>query len=187
MIVLAFDIAYTSGWAVTAPDSPHGVIWGHFGVGGDGEEGIGRALFDFWRHLEEILDNHLVACLAWEKPLPGTKHLASFDEYVRGATGLLRLTAFQRNFQILPCDMKAVRRHFIGDGTRFDAKAQVWQRCKVLGYECANDDESDAIATWDYAVGIMKARAYAANPSGFGGSGGRALAAPRRARGHRRL
>lgn len=187
MIVLAFDIAFRSGWAVTSSD-PLGLQWGSFSIDCDGEEGIGRGLSNFCRELGRLITAHVgIACLAWEKPLPGIKHSAVYDEYVRGATGLLRMTAFDMNIQALPCDMKAVRRHFIGDGTRHDAKGQVWQRCKALGYHCRNDDESDAIATWDYATGIMRLRDYAGKSQSFGGSGGRAFAAPRRAGGHRRL
>jgi len=157
--VLAFDIAYFSGWACTSRNSP-GPEWGSFGVACDGANGIGRGLYNFRRELYRLLDSKKPDVLAWEKPLPGTKHLAAFDEFVRGATGLLRLAAFELQFEILPCDMKAVRKHFIGYGTGLGAKHEVWQRCRVLGYACENDDESDAIATWDYATGIMKAREY---------------------------
>lgn len=187
MIVLAFDIAYQTGWAVSAPDRPEGVYWGHFGVECGGEEGIGRGLAHFAHHLAGILSADLdFSCLAWERPIQASRHSAAYDEFVKGAIGLLRMEAFNRGWTALPCDMKAVRRHFIGQGTG-DAKAQVFQRCKVLGYACKNTDESDAIATWDYAVGIMKARAYARSGKSFGGKGGGAFAAPRRAGGHRRL
>jgi|SRR5215831_11914647 len=157
-IVLAFDIAYTSGWAWTQGPS---VVWGHFGIEPDSDDkSIGRCLYNFRRELYSLVDKHKPGCLAWEMPLPGSKHLASFDDYVRGAVGILRLAAFELDLAVLPCDMKSVRKHFIG-GNPADAKQQVWHRCKVLGYDCKTDDESDAIAVWDFATGKLKVRELA--------------------------
>lgn len=189
MTILAFDIASRTGWAATTNgDDGPGIAWGHFAIELGGEEGIGRGLSHFCRNLERIIVTFPgVDVLAWEKPIQASKHSAVYDEFVKGAIGLLRMTAFDRNWQTLACDMKAVRRHFIGDGVLHDAKAQVFQRCKVLGYAVKNDDESDAIATLHYAIGTMKVRAYARSSQSFGGKGGRAFAAPRRAGGHRRL
>lgn len=191
MIVLAFDIAYRTGWAHSS-SSPQGVNFGHFGVSCEGEEGIGRALSHFASKLGMLMAclpeaQPGLGCLAWEKPIQASKHSAEYDEFVKGATGILRMTAFDRGLQILPCDMKAVRKHFIGAGVRQDGKSQVWMRCQSLGYQCQNMDESDAIATWDYAVGVMKARAYAGKSQAFGGTGGRAVAARGRPGSHRRL
>lgn len=193
MRVLAFDIAYFSGWAATGPDgsSP---VWGSFGIECDGENGLGRGLYNFRREVYQLIDFKKPDVLAWEKPLPGTKHLAAFDDYVRGAVGILRVFGFELDLECLACDMKAVRKHFIGDGTRFDAKQQVFLRCKTLGYACANDDESDAIATWDYATGLLKARELAGRDiygqTATGGGGGQRSRRPveaRRIPGHRRL
>lgn len=187
MIVLAFDIAYRTGWAHSS-SSPQGVNFGHFGVSCEGEEGIGRGLSHFASKLGMLMAClPELGCLAWEKPIQASKHSAAFDEFVKGATGILRMTAFDRGLHILPCDMKSVRRHFIDAGVRQDGKSQVFMRCQTLGYEVQNTDESDAIATWDYAVGVMKVREYARSSQSFGGKGGRAFAAPRRAGGHRRL
>ena len=157
--ILAFDIAYQSGWAATGPEGKP--VWGHFGVDCEGTNGVGRGLYHFRRELYRLIDSRKPQVLAWEMPLPGTKHGARFDDYVRGAVGILRLAAFELELVTMACDQKAVRKHFIGDGRpSSEAKQQVWFRCRTLGYLCANDDESDAIAVLDYATGVEKVREY---------------------------
>jgi Holliday junction resolvasome RuvABC endonuclease subunit len=160
MKILAFDIAYQTGWAAT--EGPGVVlVYGSFGVECDGENGLGRCLYNFRRELYRLIDKRKPDVLAWELPLPATLHGARYDDFVRGAVGILRVAAFELDLIALACDQKQVRKHFIGDGRPSpEAKRQVWFRCKALGYHCANDDESDAIAVWDYATGLMKVREY---------------------------
>ena len=183
-IVLAFDIATTSGWAVT--DKGGGPAWGHFGIESDSDENNnGRALYHFRREVYRLIDKYKPTVLAWEMPIPASKHTAAYDEYVKGGIGILRCFAFELDLQTLPCDLKSVRRHFIG-GNPADAKQQVWHRCKVLGYDCKNDDESDAIATWDYASGQLKVQAYGRAANRFSRQESRRDFASRRSFGHRR-
>jgi hypothetical protein len=51
-----------------------------------------------------------------------------------------------------------VRKHFLGRGRfadRAEAKAAVVRRCQLLGYmprDCADDNQADACAVWDWAA-----------------------------------
>lgn len=53
-----------------------------------------------------------------------------------------------------------IRSHFLGRGRgKGPIKAQVFARCKMLGWDCKNTDESDALALFDFAAS-MQSRAH---------------------------
>ena len=66
--------------------------------------------------------------------------------------------AKNKSIQTRRANVRTVRAHFIGNGNMpgKDAKRAVAKRCKQLGWEPKNDDESDAGAVWDYACSRLR-------------------------------
>jgi hypothetical protein len=57
-----------------------------------------------------------------------------------------------REIEFFQAYATSVRAHFVGNGRPNDPKAHVMARCRQLGYAPADDNQGDAIATWDFAT-----------------------------------
>jgi hypothetical protein len=71
-----------------------------------------------------------------------------------GLHAVIRAVAYLRGcYQIEAANVGDIRAHFIGErGLRRDAaKSAVFERCQQLGWNCDNENESDALALWSYA------------------------------------
>lgn len=66
-------------------------------------------------------------------------------------TGTLRA----KRIVIKTANIQRVRKHFIGRGNlkNVEAKPQVMSRCRSMGWDPQNFDESDAAAVWDFGCG----------------------------------
>ena len=73
-----------------------------------------------------------------------------------GLQGIIRAVAYLRGVhKIEAATVGNIRGHFLGArGLRRDeAKRATVERCRALGWKCANDNEGDALALWSYACG----------------------------------
>lgn len=71
-----------------------------------------------------------------------------------GLHGVVRAVAYLRGiYRVEAVAVGDVRGHFLGERglKRIVAKAAIVERCHALGWNCANDNEGDALALWSYA------------------------------------
>jgi hypothetical protein len=77
---------------------------------------------------------------------------------LRGAIGVVEASAAKAVIpHIQDVGVQEARRYLLGPGRipKGEGKALVQERCRVLGWEAVNDDESDALAIWAFGCGQM--------------------------------
>ena len=77
---------------------------------------------------------------------------------LRGAIGVVESCAAHAKIpRIEAVGVQEARRHLLGSGRipRGQGKVLVRERCRVLGWDVANDDESDAACIWALGCGQM--------------------------------
>jgi hypothetical protein len=75
-----------------------------------------------------------------------------------GLQGIVKGVAHLRGIgEIAEATVGNIRGHFIGDRSlkRDRAKRTVMERCRALGWECADDNAGDALALWSYACALI--------------------------------
>lgn len=155
--ILALDIALTTGWASDMPSGGDKPCFGSFTVDADKGEAMGRAAFHFERELRGLIQVHNPTDLAYEAPISERAHGPWVAELVLGLCCLVNKLAFELELEAWACEISPVRKHFIGDGrSRKEAKQEVWDRCKLLGWQPQTLDQSDAGAVWCYAHDTIK-------------------------------
>lgn len=83
---------------------------------------------------------------------------------LRGAIGVVEAVAAKSRIPLIEgVSVQDARKHLIGRGRipKGEGKKLVHDRCRVLGWTVANNDESDACAIWSY--GCAKANPRAAH------------------------
>ncbi|PZQ99187.1 MAG: hypothetical protein DI533_00320 [Cereibacter sphaeroides] len=89
-----------------------------------------------------------------------------------GLVACVKGEANRRGVRVVSYWPATIRAHFLGRGSKskIPIKAQVFARCKMLGWEPGDTDASDALALWDYACS-MESRAHQMTSVGglFGG------------------
>jgi len=167
MRVLALDIANHTGWAWGEPGSPP--KGGTLEVGADQGE-LGKAFYDYENVLAGLLDKlGSPQVIAYEAPLTQIKGRPAINSSVTsqrllGLIAITQMLGYAYGARMLPCQITAVRQHFCG--SRSATKDEVWRRCLQCGWRPVNLDEADALATWDYAQGKLKAEALGARRVG---------------------
>ena len=171
-IVLALDLASVSGWAVGEPGGTpkHGSI--RFASKGASHEAIFHHAMQ-WIECRILIDKPDL--IVWEAPLGGFKNgktTSDVSTILFGLPAIVGVVAYQH--QIFDCrkaDTAAVRHHFIGcNPKRAKAKPMVVRQCIAMGWEVADDNEADALATWSYMCAILKPRLALAPTPLFGRS-----------------
>lgn len=157
--VLFADIATTTGITVDAVLDPRPMIFS-FSCGRD-DGYLGKAFAIYERKLLEIITQYRPEVLAYEAPVEQKRGAEALNSLVTaqkllGLVAITQLIGFKLDLRLMPCNLQEVRRHFTGSG--WSDKGIVWQRCKQLGWQCANMDESDSAAGWDFAKGKLKAQ-----------------------------
>lgn len=156
--ILAVDLATMTGWAR--------------GCVGDEAPTFGTARFyspdqneTFALGLQWITDmvrENPPQMLMLEAMLPPGAMTNKTSRQVRdrlaGLHGVIRASAKRWGVaEISTASVGNVRRHFIGRGDlkRVPAKQEVVTRCRMLGWDVANDNEGDACAIWSFAVSLI--------------------------------
>jgi hypothetical protein len=141
---------------------------------------------DFYNNTRGFSDAIFAAAYAWVwellRPPPDIMIMESMlpPEAMKGATsravrdrlaglhGVARAAAHRRGVgEVSIATTSNIRAHFIGDSSlhRMQAKKAVIERCKMLQWEVANDNEADAAALWSYACALIDpAQALAMTP-----------------------
>jgi hypothetical protein len=157
MLILALDLATTSGWALGPVGSVPSSGSVQLGRGGADDARIfGRALT--W--LSELMgDGRPPSLVIIEALLPPTAQRGKTSRAVRdrlaGLRGIAKAVAHLRGIhRIEEATVADVRAHFIGDRSlkREAAKREVLRTCQRLGWSAADDNAGDALACWSYAA-----------------------------------
>jgi Holliday junction resolvasome RuvABC endonuclease subunit len=163
--VLFADIATVCGIAVDPPgggDKPLTcvVLARHSG------DDLGEAFDALDRGFTDLIAVHRPDEIAFEASFPfqgeGSSTRPTNYHTLRKTLGLVAIVekcAWRAGIAPWECNISAIRKHFTGVGrfkTSADAKAQVFHRCKVLGWQVKNLDEADAAAGWSFAKGMLQ-------------------------------
>jgi hypothetical protein len=170
--ILALDLASVSGWAIGEPGGKpaHGSI--RFAAKGASHEAIFANAFHWMSGM--MLDN-APKLVVWEAPLPGFKSGKTTNDVTTvlfGLPAVIGAAAYIHNlYDCRKADTAAVRHHFIGcNPKRAIAKPMVVRQCFAMGWEVADDNEADALATWSYMCALIEPRLALAPTPLFGRS-----------------
>ena len=153
--ILALDLATVTGFAVGTPGSNPQCGHIRFSKPGSTRAQTYRAyrqwLDESWGKRDEIPDLICYESPAIPAHMGGRTNIETtrllfglaehLEEWCYGKTELREATVAQ------------VRAHFIGSNMKASiAKPLTLERCRDYGWECANTDEADAAALWDYTA-----------------------------------
>jgi len=159
--VLALDLATTTGWAFGAPGS--NPLCGHirFAKPGSPRALVYRALRTWLEERWNVRDEQPDA-IVYEAPMQamlmhGKTNIATL-RLLGGLTEHLEEWALDR-VPLYEATVSSVRIHFLGRNYESKlAKRLTFERCKMLGWDVATTDESDAAALWDFQCGWLNPR-----------------------------
>lgn len=170
MNVLALDLASVSGWAVGEPGGTplHGSI--KFGGTSSHEATFAKA----FRWMNTMLVEHAPTLVVWEAPLPTSFKTSNVNTttLLYGLPAVIGAATYLRGgYDCRKADTAAVRHHFIGcNPKRAKAKPMVVRQCFAMGWEVADDNEADALATWHYMCALLEPKLALAPTPLFGRS-----------------
>ena len=159
MIVLALDLASVSGWAVGEPGNTpeHGSH--RFAKPGASHEAIFANAF---RWMNAMLVDHAPTLVVWEAPMPTSFKTSNVNTttLLYGLPAVIGAATYLRGgYDCRKADTSAVRNHFIGcNPKRAKAKGMVIRQCCAMGWNCSDDNEADALATWSYMCSLIDPR-----------------------------
>lgn len=165
--ILALDLALQAGWALgrandEKPESGSLKI--------TNTDASMAKMFSCWRlYLRDFLSLHPdVGMIVFEAPLlPFMKQGYTNVNSIRRLIGLAAVTEellfTLGKYDVREARVSDVRSHFIGSNRhkRDEAKALTIKRCKMLGWEPADDNAADALALWDYQTAILRKQSLA--------------------------
>jgi Holliday junction resolvasome RuvABC endonuclease subunit len=128
------------------------------------DDDLGQAFVAFEDHLNGLLVLHKPDVFAFEAAFPfqgrGASNIPTNFQTMRKTLGLAAIAekcAWRVGIPVYECNIAAIRKHFTGNG-RAD-KAEVFHRCKVLGWPVKNLDEADSAAGWDFTKAMLRSTA----------------------------
>lgn len=161
-VVLALDLATTTGWAWHRPGMPR-PFFGAFKLPGDART-VGQAADALERWLR---DQYLL-----HKADGGISHFFFEAQHVAGKMnidtlyklialgGIVEKFAYQTNALVYKVDISTWRKHFIGRGSGFGsvkdaAKNMAVQRCSEYGWHTDVHDAAEACGILDYGLSCI--------------------------------
>jgi hypothetical protein len=158
MIVLALDLARTSGWAVGEPGAEplHG--FHSFAAHDSSHEAVFYKAM-LWSQTKII--EHKPDLIVWEAPLATSFKKGSTTSnattILYGLPAVVGAIAYMHKvYDCRKADTAKVRHHFINcNPKRDEAKPLVIEQCNLMGWDVEDDNEADALATWSYMCSII--------------------------------
>jgi hypothetical protein len=176
--VLALDLASVTGWAVGWPGTTpeHGSI--RFASKGASHEAVFVRAYCWMR---EAIERYHPGIVVWESPMPTSFNRGSTNTntttLLYGLPAIIGMTAYQNGiFDIRKATTRDVRMHFIGQNPKGHiGKKLVMRQCRAMGWEVADDNESDSLATWHYMCSLIEPKLALAPTPLFGRGTSRGL------------
>jgi hypothetical protein len=161
MIILALDIATTTGWArgrIGEVPMSGSVTFAR--KAGSSENAIfASALTWLSTFLEPASRPDMLVIEALLPPTAMKDHTSrAVRDRLAGLHGIMRAVAHLRGiYRIDEAKVGDVRGHFIGHRAckRKIAKRETVAKCRALGWPCEDDNAADALAVWSYACGLI--------------------------------
>lgn len=168
--VLCLDLATVTGWAVAdsatyprliplqanidkPPKPQSGVVTFR---GGADKESLGQFFWAFNEWLIAMCENFGVDCLVFEQPFVGPRTNQTTARKLFGMAGAVETIAHARDATCFQANISRVRKHFIGfTAGRASVKAATIQACQNRGWQVADDNEADALATLDWFMNCL--------------------------------
>lgn len=166
--VLALDQATVTGWAHSEPGQTP--TWGHIDLAKSGV-GMGKVGAAFSIFLEARIAVFRPQFVIYETPFIGGGRIPINPLTLRrllGIAGLIDTICEQRGIECREAGSLAFTKFFTGQGRFEDRQAKkraTMERCKMLGWECS-EDEADAVALLLYAEAKLFPRYAMARPAG---------------------
>lgn len=160
MLVLAFDLATRTGWALGEPGQkvPRFDSIRFASPGASHQALFAGALTWFSTFLKTERPDRIV----YELPMRYRKgkSRAGNDEIAYGLPAILQAVAHLRGiYDIRYADVPKVRTHFIGyNAKREVAKRATVRRCRQMGWDVPDDNAGDACAIWLYQCSFLDDR-----------------------------
>lgn len=158
--VLALDLATVTGFAVDRPDGNGGPLTGTVTCKHIGND-FGPAYVALERFMLDAITVHGVTHCAFEAPLvmassrDGRKvqtNVATVRKLM-GLAAVAELVGARAGLQVFEANVQSARRHFAGSGHA--KKPEVYQRCRLLGWDVKSHDAADAAAVWSMAKSLL--------------------------------
>lgn len=157
--MLALDLASVSGWCCGEPggEPAHGSH--RFASAGASHEAIFAGAI---RWINEKLNTFEPTTVVWEAPMPTSfnrgRTTSDVTTILYGLPAVIGAVAFLRGiYDIRKAETRDVRNHFIGcNPKRAKAKPMVMRQCRAMGWDVADDNEADAIATWHFMCSLIE-------------------------------
>ena len=166
MKIMAFDLATVTGVAIgdsRALPLCHTERLGQ--VGAPHGARLSEALYMTSR----LIKQHAPDVVAIEAPvIAGVKGGQERALLAIGLRSAVVMMAHMRGVRCVEYSVQSVRKHFIGVGRlkRAEAKRRTLERCQLLGWHVANDNEADAAAVWEFAR-LKLTRTFTPPPAGL--------------------
>jgi Holliday junction resolvasome RuvABC endonuclease subunit len=157
MRILALDLATTTGWAVGGGNVKvrHGTLRLHasslVGIGGICAELIDR--------VADLVVAHEPNRVIFEAPMMIGGRSAHTARVLIGLSVAVEIFCYRRSIPCTEERVDTVRSAVLGRarfGGRDEAKLAVMKWAGLVGYKPANDNEADALALLDYALGMHR-------------------------------
>jgi hypothetical protein len=158
MLILALDLATTTGFALGAPgEIPScGVV--SFGDADSSSDAVfANALkwFSEFLKAEPRPAQIILEAMLPPQALKGETNRAARDR-LAGLHGIIRGVAHLRGvYDVGQVSVLSVRGHFLGNQRKM-SKQMVFDKCKMLGWPVTDLNTSDACATWHYACALIR-------------------------------
>jgi hypothetical protein len=160
-MIIALDIATATGVAVGEPGSAPRVWTEDLGKRAPDEARFSKAL---WL-TNKLIVEHKPSLIAVEAAIGGR----DASPYLIGLLACVRGCAFNRGVPVKVYHRSSILKHFVGKAltardfpglakakAKFAIKEAVIARCRLLGWEVADDNAADAAALWDYANALER-------------------------------
>lgn len=159
MIILALDLATTTGWARGSPgeEPTYGSV--RFAGKGASQEAIFGNALDWL-----ITDTKLVPpdMIVYESPIIAKwgKTTIETSEILHGLPALVKGVAFMRGIfkdRLRRINVSTVRKYFIGRERceSKEAKKLTIRKCKLMRWQPQDDNAADALALWSYQCALL--------------------------------
>ena len=170
-MIMALDLASTSGWAVGIPGGTPISGSVRFASAGASHEAI-FAKAAQW--MNGVLVAHAPSLVVWEAPLATSFRRGTNNSVVVsmlfGLPAVIGAVAYLRGiYDIRKASTRDVRMHFIGQNPKGHiGKKLVMRQCRAMGWSPIDDNESDALALWHYMCALIEPKLAIAPTPLFG-------------------